>query len=136
VLGSHDPPPAEGVGGAGIGAQVHALALRAYDQMIGLELGDVAVDGCITKAPCGNLLDGDEIRLTDHCRVRGLRGDDPAAGQVPPLHLPVAQAGVGRVDQVVVAAGLGTPSARPGCPRLPAPNVTPQSSAHLPSRHW
>ena len=25
----------------------------AYDQMIGLELGDVAVDGCITKAPCG-----------------------------------------------------------------------------------
>jgi Transposase DDE domain len=38
---------------AGIGAQVHALALRAYDQMIGLELGDVAVDGCLTKAPCG-----------------------------------------------------------------------------------
>jgi hypothetical protein len=36
---------------AGIAQQVHALALRAYDQMIGLELGDVAVDGCITKAP-------------------------------------------------------------------------------------
>ena len=29
------------------------LALRAYDQIIGLELGDIAVDGCITKAPCG-----------------------------------------------------------------------------------
>jgi len=27
--------------------------LRAFDQMIGLELGDIAVDGCITKAPCG-----------------------------------------------------------------------------------
>jgi hypothetical protein len=37
----------------GIGEQVHALALAAYDQMIGLELGDIAVDGCITKAPCG-----------------------------------------------------------------------------------
>lgn len=37
----------------GIGEQVHAMALRAYDQMIGLELEDVAVDGCITKAPCG-----------------------------------------------------------------------------------
>src|SRR2546423_9306471 len=37
----------------GIGEQVHALALAAYDQMIGLELADVAVDGCITKAPCG-----------------------------------------------------------------------------------
>jgi hypothetical protein len=37
----------------GIGERLHALALAAYDQMIGLELGDVAVDGCITKAPCG-----------------------------------------------------------------------------------
>ena len=37
----------------GIGEQVHALALAASDQMIGLELADVAVDGCITKAPCG-----------------------------------------------------------------------------------
>ncbi len=42
----------------GIGEQVHALALRAYDQMIGLELCDVAVDGCITKAPCGGPLAG------------------------------------------------------------------------------
>lgn len=29
------------------------LALEAYDRFIGLELADVAVDGCITKAPCG-----------------------------------------------------------------------------------
>lgn len=28
-------------------------ALSAYDRLIGLELSDVAVDGCITKAPCG-----------------------------------------------------------------------------------
>ena len=27
--------------------------LEAYDRLIGLELSDVAVDGCITKAPCG-----------------------------------------------------------------------------------
>jgi hypothetical protein len=39
--------------GQGIGQQVHALALRAYDQIIGLELADEAVDGCMTKAPCG-----------------------------------------------------------------------------------
>jgi hypothetical protein len=38
---------------AGIGEQVHALALAAYDRMIGLELHDIAVDGCIIKAPCG-----------------------------------------------------------------------------------
>ena len=36
---------------AGIGEGVHALVLAAYDQMIGLELADVAVDGCITGAP-------------------------------------------------------------------------------------
>jgi IS5 family transposase len=29
------------------------LVLQAYDRMIGLELADLAVDGCITKAPCG-----------------------------------------------------------------------------------
>ena len=37
----------------GLGEALHAAALRAYDQVIGLELGDVAVDGCHTKAPCG-----------------------------------------------------------------------------------
>ena len=42
----------------GIGQQVHALALQAYDQIIGLELADVAVDGCMTKAPCGGPLAG------------------------------------------------------------------------------
>ena len=36
---------------AGLGEALHAAALRAYDQIIGLELGDVAVDGCLTKAP-------------------------------------------------------------------------------------
>jgi transposase len=37
----------------GISEKVHALALEAYDRMIGLELGEISVDGCITKAPSG-----------------------------------------------------------------------------------
>jgi hypothetical protein len=37
----------------GIAERLHALALEAYDRMIGLELGELSVDGCITKAPCG-----------------------------------------------------------------------------------
>jgi transposase len=37
----------------GVSEQVHTLALEAYDRMIGLELDDLAVDGCITKAPSG-----------------------------------------------------------------------------------
>jgi hypothetical protein len=28
------------------------IALEAYERFIGLELAEVAVDGCITKAPC------------------------------------------------------------------------------------
>jgi transposase len=32
---------------------LRGIALEAYDRFIGLELADVAVDGCITKAPCG-----------------------------------------------------------------------------------
>src|SRR3712207_9551737 len=42
----------------GLSEQVHALALRAYDRMIGLELDDLAVDGCITKAPGGGEVSG------------------------------------------------------------------------------
>ncbi|MER7689659.1 IS5 family transposase [Streptomyces sp. NPDC097610] len=37
----------------GISEAVHALALQAYDRMIGLDLTEISVDGCITKAPCG-----------------------------------------------------------------------------------
>jgi transposase len=32
---------------------LEGIALAAYDRIIGLELADVSVDGCITKAPCG-----------------------------------------------------------------------------------
>lgn len=38
---------------AGLGEQVHELALDAYDRMIGLDLADVSAGGAITKAPCG-----------------------------------------------------------------------------------
>jgi hypothetical protein len=37
----------------GIFAALEVLVLQAYDRMVGLELDDLAVDGCITKAPCG-----------------------------------------------------------------------------------
>ncbi len=38
---------------AGLTQELHALVLAQYDRMIGLDLEDVAIDGCITKAPCG-----------------------------------------------------------------------------------
>jgi len=37
----------------GLAEQLHTLVVHQYDRMIGLELEDLAVDGCITKAPGG-----------------------------------------------------------------------------------
>ena len=37
----------------GVMEALRELALESYDRIVGLELPDVAVDCCITKAPCG-----------------------------------------------------------------------------------
>jgi transposase len=37
----------------GIFDRLRLAALDAYEQMIGLDLADVCIDGCIAKAPCG-----------------------------------------------------------------------------------
>ena len=37
----------------GVMEELREMALEAYDRVIGLKLADIAVDGCITKAPCG-----------------------------------------------------------------------------------
>jgi hypothetical protein len=39
-------------------ASFERIARDAYDRMIGLSLADLAVDGCITKAPCGGEVAG------------------------------------------------------------------------------
>ena len=38
---------------AGIFAKLHAIARESYDRIVGLVLDELAVDGCITKAPGG-----------------------------------------------------------------------------------
>ena len=38
---------------AGIFTELEQLCLNAYDKMIGLDLANLVVDGCIVKAPCG-----------------------------------------------------------------------------------
>lgn len=39
--------------GHGIFTELEQICLDAYDKMIGLDLRDLAVDGCIVKTPCG-----------------------------------------------------------------------------------
>jgi transposase len=38
---------------AGVMETLREIVLETYDRLIGLELADLVVDGCITKAPCG-----------------------------------------------------------------------------------
>ncbi|WP_081635996.1 IS5 family transposase [Micromonospora sp. CNB394] len=42
----------------GVFAQLKTIALNAYDRLVGLLLDDLAVDGCITKAPGGGEVAG------------------------------------------------------------------------------
>ncbi|AMM20254.1 transposase [Frondihabitans sp. PAMC 28766] len=42
----------------GIFTELEQVCLESYDKMIGLELGDLSVDGCIVKAPCGGEASG------------------------------------------------------------------------------
>ena len=43
---------------AGVFSQLKQIALDAYDRIVGLALEDIAVDGCITKAPGGGEIAG------------------------------------------------------------------------------
>jgi hypothetical protein len=41
-----------------VAEHLRRAVLGACDQLFGLELGHLAVDGCITKAPCGGQIAG------------------------------------------------------------------------------
>ena len=98
MFGCHDPPPAGEIGGDGLSEQVHTLALQGYDRMIGLELDNLAVDGCITKAPSGGEVAGHSP--VDRGKA-GLKRSIVTKGTGLPLHLVLA--GANRHD--VAAAG-------------------------------
>jgi DDE family transposase len=53
VFGDHFAPSARRVHLHRVMDTLQGLVLEAYDRIIGLELCDVAVDGCTTKALCG-----------------------------------------------------------------------------------
>jgi transposase len=78
---------------AGLAEQLHTLALRAYDTMIGLELEELAADGCITKAPRGGAVAG---RSPVDRGKSGLKRSVVTDGGGIPLHL--VSAGANRHD--------------------------------------
>ncbi len=74
---------------AGLSEQVHTLAPRAYARMIGLELDDLAVDGCLTKAPGGGEAAG---RSPVDRGKQGLKRSVVTGGAGIPLHVVSADA--------------------------------------------
>jgi hypothetical protein len=74
---------------AGHGPALLRIALAAYDRIIGLDLDDLAVDGCITKAPCGGEVAG---RSPVDRGKQGTKRSIACDGGGIPLHLIVARA--------------------------------------------
>ena len=89
-------------GVAGLGEELHALVLAQYDRMIGLELEDLAVDGCITKAPCGGEKAG---RSPVDRGKQGLKRSTLTDAAGIPLHL--VSAGANRHDAPLLAPTMG-----------------------------
>ena len=101
----------KGWAAAGLSEQVHTLALEAYDRMIGLELEDLAVDGCITKAPGGGEVAG---RSPVDRGKQGLKRSLVTDASGIPLH--VVSAGANRHDAPLLGptlAGLDKLTALP-----------------------
>jgi transposase len=69
---------------AGLTEQLHTLVLEQYDRLIGLELTDLAVDGCITKAPGGGEKAG---RSPVDRGKQGLKRSTAVEERGVPLHL-------------------------------------------------
>ena len=86
---------------AGLMQELHALVLTQYDRMIGLELEEVAVDGCITKAPGGGEVAG---RSPVDRGKQGLKRSVLVEATGVPLHLMAA--GVNRHDSPLLESTL------------------------------
>ena len=83
--------------------------MRAYDQVIGLELGAVPVDGCMTKAPC----DGEKAGPSPVGRRKGgLKRSTACDGHGIPLGL--VSAGANRHDSPLLAPTLAAALAQVG----------------------
>jgi transposase len=88
---------------AGVMGELQEMALEAYDRLLGLELADLAVDCCITKAPCGGEMTGRS--LVDRGK-RGIKRSMVVGACGIPLAIVIAPAN--RHDSPLLADTLST----------------------------
>jgi transposase len=86
---------------AGLMQRLHALVVEQYDRMIGLELDDLVVDGCVSKAPCGGERAG---RSPVDRGKQGLKRSTATDATGVPLH--VVSAGANRHDAPLLGPTL------------------------------
>jgi transposase len=90
----------------GLAERVRLAVLAAYDRLLGLELAHLAVDGCITKAPCGGEVAGRSP--VDRGKQDLKRSVVTEAGGIPLGAVPAA---ANRRDDGLLAATLDTVTA-------------------------
>src|SRR5437764_368243 len=73
----------------GVTDALQRLVLQQYDRLIGLDLEELAADGCLTKAPCGGQTAG---RSPVDRGKQGLKRSTVTDGAGIPLHLVAAGA--------------------------------------------
>ncbi|MEJ7632329.1 MAG: IS5 family transposase [Rubrobacteraceae bacterium] len=96
---------------AGVMDELEEAAREAYDRVIGLQLADVAVDCCITKAPCG----GEKAGKSPVDRGKqGLKRSMMVDGEGIPLG--VVAAGANRHDSPLLAPTLDALNSLGGLP--------------------
>ena len=106
---------------------MHTIALAAHDLIIGLELSDLSVDGCITKAACGRDKAG---RSPVDRRRGGLKQPVACHGHGVPLG--IICAGANRHDSPLLAPTLAAAQVQVGS--LPE-HVTGHLDASCDSKH-
>ena len=87
----------------GVMDQLAQIAEEGYDRLIGLQLDDIVVDGCITKAPCGGEMAG---RSPVDRGKQGTKRSILVDGAGIPLG--VVQAPANRNDSPLLASTLDT----------------------------
>jgi transposase len=105
---------------AGLMDALEEIALESYDRMVGLELSDVSVDGCITKAPCGGSKSG---RSPVDRGKRGIKRSTMVDANGIPLA--VVAAGANRHDSPLLSATLDAVDGKA------AVELPEQASVHL-----
>ena len=118
---------------AGVYDAIVTEAIAAYDRVVGLDLGDVALDGSLHKSPCGG--EGTGKNPTDRGKL-GWKWSVLTDGQGIPIGW-VAD-GANRNDSVVLSPTLGDRQAAATSPRSKRSGstaaTTPPSHASA-SRH-